>query len=73
MFLSLGLLLKQHLTPRNAGMSADVFLIRLGEAGEAEKVSACFRKELILQSQLRIQILPLRGKRGRQRYHFHEE
>lgn len=28
MFLSLGLLLKRHLTPRNAGMSADVFLIR---------------------------------------------
>lgn len=28
MFPSLGLLLKRHLTPRNAGMSADVFLIR---------------------------------------------
>lgn len=27
-FLSLGLLLKRHLTPRNVGMSADVFLIR---------------------------------------------
>lgn len=27
-FPSLGLLLKRHLTPRNAGMSADVFLIR---------------------------------------------
>lgn len=43
--------------------------VRDGEA----RVSACFRKELILQGHLRIQILPLGGKRGRQRYRFHEE
>lgn len=63
MFPSLGLLLKQDPEPRNEGMSADVFLIRMGERDMVEKVSVHIRKQLILRGHLRIQILPLRGER----------